>query len=47
MKSKRIGAMTKSRGDWSGLNPVTKIIRNKKKRNDRKKAKNDLKKYKG
>lgn len=45
-KKKRIGAMTKSRGDWGDINPVTKIVEDKRKKNNRKKAKNDLKKYK-
>lgn len=42
---KRIGAMTKSRGDWGDIKPVTQIIADKKKVNDRKKSKNKLKKY--
>lgn len=37
--------MTKSRGDWGDISPVTKIVEDKKKTNDRKKSKVKLKNY--
>lgn len=42
-KPKTIGRMTQSRGDWNGINPVTKIKEGKKKRNERKEIKRKLK----
>lgn len=41
-KENRIGSMTKSRGGWGDISPVTKIVKDKKKENDRKKAKREL-----
>lgn len=35
--------MTKSRGDWGNIKPVTKIVEDKRKTNDRKKIKAKLK----
>lgn len=39
--------MTNSRGDWGVINPITKVVEDKKKKNDRNKMKKELKKYKG
>lgn len=39
-KKKTIGAMCGSRGTWGAINPVTKIVPDKKKYNRKKKHKN-------
>lgn len=41
-KSKRIGVLTKSRGTWGDIKPITKVVPDKRKVNDRNKAKRDL-----
>lgn len=41
-KKKTIGSMSNSRGKW-GINPVTKVKDNKKRKNDRKKVKEKIK----
>jgi hypothetical protein len=47
MKKKKwkvtIGGITNSRGTWGDINPVTRIKENKKKKNDRKKVKTNIK----
>lgn len=35
--------MTQSRGDWNGINPITRIKEGKKKKNERKEIKRKLK----
>jgi hypothetical protein len=42
MKKKKLTAK-KPRGDWGDISPVTKIVENKKKKNDRNKIKQKLK----
>lgn len=41
-KPKTIGEMTQSRGEWT-LNPVTRVVQDKKKKQDRKRIKEALK----
>lgn len=42
-KPKTISEMTQSRGDWNGINPVTRIKESRKKRNKRNEIKRKLK----